>query len=122
MIIRGQQRATHSDPERVSGRARELAECGTTCSNTTERQQAERRVDILPEDTQKRALHFAPYPEDLYKIPMLATCPEGGAVLDPFTGTGTTNFVAFALGRKSIGIDIADEYLTVARARCRLLL
>jgi DNA modification methylase len=53
---------------------------------------------------------------------MLATCPESGIVLDPFTGTGTTNFVAFALGRKSIGIDISDEYLTVARERCRLLL
>jgi DNA modification methylase len=53
---------------------------------------------------------------------MLATCSQDGTVLDPFTGTGMTNFVAFALGRKSIGIDIADEYLTVARERCRLLL
>jgi DNA modification methylase len=123
MIIRGQQRATHSDSERVSGRARELAERGYYFLKYHPNGSKPSDVwDILPEDTQKRSLHFAPYPEDLCKIPILATCPEGGTVLDPFTGTGTTNFVAFALGRKSIGIDIADEYLTVARARCRLLL
>jgi DNA modification methylase len=75
---------------------------------------------ILPEDVQKRSRHFAPYPEDLCKIPILATCPPGGTVLDPFTGTGTTHCVAFALGRKSIGVDLSAEYLTVARDRCRL--
>jgi DNA modification methylase len=123
MIIRGQQRATHSDSERVSGRARELAERGYYFLKYHPNGSKPSDVwDILPEDTQKRSLHFAPYPEDLCKIPILATCPEGGTVLDPFTGTGTTNFVAFALGRKSIGIDISDAYLTVARERCRLLL
>ena len=123
MIIRGQQRATHSDSERVSGRARELAARGYYFLKYHPNGSKPSDVwDILPEDTQKRSLHFAPYPEDLCKIPLLATCPESGTVLDPFTGTGTTNFVAFALGRKSIGIDISDEYLTVARDRCRLLL
>jgi len=123
MIIRGQQRATHSDSERVSGRARELAERGYYFLKYHPNGSKPSDVwDILPEDTQKRSLHFAPYPEDLCKIPILATCPEGGTVLDPFTGTGTTNFVAFALGRKSIGIDISDAYLTVARERWRLLL
>ena len=123
MIIRGQQRATHSDSERVSGRARELAERGYYFLKYHPNGSKPSDVwDILPEDTQKRSLHFAPYPADLCKIPMLATCPEGGTVLDPFTGTGTTNLVAFALGRKSIGIDISDEYLTVAHERCRLLL
>ena len=78
--------------------------------------------DILPEDTQKRKLHFAPYPEDLCRLPILATCPEGGVVLDPFAGTGTTNRVAFCLGRKSVGIDVSPEYLRIAEDRCRLLL
>jgi DNA modification methylase len=77
---------------------------------------------ILPEDTQKRTLHFAPYPEDLCKIPILATCPQAGVVLDPFMGTGTTNLVAFQLRRRSIGIDISGEYITAARERCGLLL
>ena len=62
-----------------------------------------------------------PHPEDLCKIPILATCPEEGVVLDPFCGTGTTNLVAFQLGRKSVGIDISPEYLRHAKERCRLL-
>ena len=35
--------------------------------------------------------------------------------------TGTTNYVAFRLGRKSIGIDLSEDYLTLAEDRCRLL-
>lgn len=78
--------------------------------------------DILPEDTRKRSEHFAPYPEDLCKIPILATCPPDGIVLDPFCGTGTTTYVARILGRKSIGIDISDEYLELAGRRCKILI
>ena len=123
MIIRGQQRATHSDSERVSGRARELAERGFYFLKYHPNGAKPGDVwDILPEDTQKRKLHFAPYPEDLCRIPILATCPERGIVLDPFAGTGTTNLVAFWLGRKSVGIDVSTEYLRFAEARCRLLL
>jgi DNA modification methylase len=123
MIIRGQQRTTHSDSEQVSGRARELRERGFYFLRYHPGGAKPSDVwDILPEDTQKRAGHFAPYPEDLCKIPLLTTCPEGGVVLDPFSGTGTTNLVAFQLGRKSIGIEIADDYIAAAKERCRLLL
>jgi DNA modification methylase len=123
MIIRGQQRATHSDAEQVSGRARELAERGFyVLKYHPEGAKPGDVWDILPEDTQKRARHFAPYPEDLCRIPILATCPQAGVVLDPFAGTGTTNAVAFRLGRKSIGLEISDEYVAVAQDRCRLLL
>jgi len=123
MIIRGQQRTTHSDSERVSGRARELRERGYYFLKYHPNGSKPRDVwDILPEDTQKRESHFAPYPADLCKIPIAATCPENGVVLDPFCGTGTTNLVAFQLGRKSIGIDIAEEYIKMAEDRCRLLL
>jgi DNA modification methylase len=123
MIIRGQQRATHSDSEQISGRARELKEKGYYFLRYHPNGAKPGDVwDIMPEDTQKRSGHFAPYPEDLCKIPILATCPEGGVVLDPFAGTGTTNLVAFRYGRKSIGIEIAADYLCVARERCNLLL
>ncbi len=123
MIIRGQQRATHSDSARVSGRARELAERGFYFLKYHPNGAKPGDVwDILPEDTQKRKLHFAPYPEDLCRMPLLATCPEGGIVLDPFAGTGTTNLVAFCLARKSVGIDLSPEYLRIAEDRCRLLL
>jgi site-specific DNA-methyltransferase (adenine-specific) len=123
MIIRGQQRTTHSDSERVSGRARELQERGFYFLKYHPKGSKPRDVwDILPEDTQKRSTHFAPYPEDLCKIPVLATCPENGVVLDPFCGTGTTALVAFHLGRKSIGIDLSADYIKMAKERCRLLI
>ncbi|WP_419065216.1 DNA methyltransferase, partial [Hominenteromicrobium sp.] len=77
--------------------------------------------DIIPEDTQGRKAHFAPYPEDLCKTPIILTCPPSGIVLDPFVGTGTSCLVAEQFGRKSIGIDIADEYLNIARKRCNNL-
>jgi DNA modification methylase len=123
MIIRGQQRTTHSDSERVSGRARELQEKGFYFLKYHPNGSKLSDVwDILPEDTQKRKGHFAAYPEDLCKIPIQTTCPEDGIVLDPFCGTGTTNYVAFRLGRKSVGIDMSKEYIKAATERCRLLL
>lgn len=123
MIIRGQQRVTHSDSGRVSGRARELAEKGYYFLRYHPNGSKPGDVwDIIPEDTQKRERHFAPYPEDLCRIPILATCPEGGVVLDPFAGTGTTNSVACQLGRKSVGIDISEDYLAAATERCQSLL
>ncbi len=118
MIIRGVQRATHSDSERVSGRARELNEKGFYFLKYHPNGSKLGDVwDILPEDTQKRSKHFAPFPEDLCRIPILTTCPIDGVVVDPFAGTGTTNLVAFQHGRKSIGIDISSEYIAIARER-----
>ncbi|MBD3340067.1 MAG: site-specific DNA-methyltransferase [Candidatus Lokiarchaeota archaeon] len=123
MIIRGQQRTTHSNSTRVSGRAKELLEKGFYFLKYHPNGSKPSDVwDILPEDTQKRKSHFAPYPEDLCKIPILATCPPNGVVLDPFCGTGTTMLVAKKLGRKSIGIDISDEYIKLANERCMILL
>jgi site-specific DNA-methyltransferase (adenine-specific) len=123
MIIRGQQRTTHSDSERVSGRAKELKERGFYILKYHPNGSKPSDVwDIIPEDTQKRETHFAPYPEDLCKIPIVATCPPGGLVLDPFCGTGTTMLVARNLGRKSVGIDISEQYLRSAQDRCRGLL
>jgi DNA modification methylase len=123
MIIRGQQRTTHSDSASVSGRAREVAEKGFYFLKYHPSGSKPKDVwDIMPEDSQGRSAHFAPYPEDLCKIPLLSTCPPDGIALDPFCGTGTTMLAALHEGRKSIGIDIADQYLEVARERCHLLI
>ncbi len=123
MIIRGQQRTTHSDSEKVSGRAKELKEKGFYFLKYSPNGSKPRDVwDIMPEDTQKRKSHYAPYPEDLCKIPILATCPHGGSILDPFCGTGTTMLSAMKLGRKSIGIDVSVEYLEIAKERCNILI
>lgn len=123
MVIRGQQRTTHSDSIQVSGRAKELTQRGYYFLKYHPNGSKPADVwDIIPEDTQNRTTHFAPYPADLCKIPILATCPPEGIVLDPFCGTGTTMSVAQSLFRKSIGIDIATSYLEIAEERCRVLL
>lgn len=123
MIIRGQQRATHSDSERVSGRAKELRDKGFYFLRYHPSGSKPSDVwDIIPEDTQNRGTHFAPYPVDLCRIPILATCPEDGVVLDPFCGTGTTLLAARDLGRKSVGIDLSRHYLELAQERCATLL
>ncbi|CEA04002.1 DNA methylase N-4/N-6 [Pseudomonas saudimassiliensis] len=123
MVIRGQQRATHSDKERVSGRAKELRDKGFYFLKYHPKGSKPFDVwDIIPEDTQRRKAHFAPYPIDLCRIPLLATCPEGGVVIDPFCGTGTTLVAAHMLGRKSVGIDISQSYLEITKERCGALL
>ena len=95
MLIRGQQRATHSPSERLSGRAKELRDQGFYFLRYHPKGSKPSDVwNILPEDTHNRGAHFAPYPVDLCLIPILATCPEGGMVLDPFCGTGTTLLAA----------------------------
>lgn len=122
MVIRGNQRATHSDSQNLSGRAKETKDKGFYFLKYHANGSKPRDVwDILPEDTQKREGHFAAYPEDLCKIPILATCPIGGIVLDPFVGTGTTSVVAKAFGRKSIGIDLSPTYIAEARKRCNIV-
>ncbi|MCZ7576624.1 MAG: site-specific DNA-methyltransferase [Dehalococcoidia bacterium] len=123
MIIRGSQRTTHSDSAKVSGRARELSDRGFYFLKYHPGGAKPSDVwDILPEDTHGRSRHFAAYPEDLCNIPILATCPPDGIVLDPFCGTGTTNLVARKFGRRSVGIDLSSEYLEHAAQRCRLLI
>lgn len=123
MIIRGQQRATHSDREKVSGRAKELRDKGFYFLKYHPNGSKPADVwDIIPEDTQRREAHFAPYPLDLCRRPLLATCPPGGIVLDPFCGTGTTLLAARHLGLQSIGIDISRRYLEISQERNSTLL
>lgn len=87
MVIRGSQRTTHSDGERVSGRARELVEKGFYFLRYHPNGAKMSDVwDIVPEDSKRSHAHFAAYPEDLCKRPILCSCPVKGIVLDPFCG------------------------------------
>jgi DNA modification methylase len=61
--------------------------------------------------------HFATFPEDLITPMVLAGCPKGGLVLDPFMGAGTTAVVARKLGRKYLGIELNVEYIKIAERR-----
>jgi DNA modification methylase len=61
--------------------------------------------------------HFATYPPDLVIPCILAGCPVGGVVLDPFMGSGTTALVAKGIGRDYIGIELNPEYKAIAERR-----
>ena len=64
-----------------------------------------------------RGAHFAVFPEVLIEPCILAGSPIGGAVLDPFAGSGTTGAVAKRLYRNFLGIEINPEYQQIAMAR-----
>lgn len=57
--------------------------------------------------------HFAVYPDELIRPCILAGCPRGGIVLDPFMGSGTTARVARKYGRKYLGFELNPEYIKI---------
>lgn len=61
--------------------------------------------------------HFATFPPDLITPCIKAGCPEGGIVLDPFMGSGTTAITAKKLGRNYAGIELNPEYLSLIEKR-----
>lgn len=63
--------------------------------------------------------HFATFPPALIEPCILAGCPKGGTVLDPFGGAGTTGLVADRLGRDAILIELNPEYAAMAERRIR---
>lgn len=67
----------------------------------------------MPENTD----HPTQKPEKLIAKLILASCPEGGLVLDPFLGSGTTSVVARKLNRRFLGIEINEEYCAWAEKR-----
>lgn len=87
---------------------RVAAECGGT----------KLRPDVwtVPVSTFKGA-HFATFPPELIEPCILAGCPEGGTVLDPFGGSGTTAGVAIKHGRNAILCELNQEYADLIPAR-----
>ena len=65
-----------------------------------------------------KGAHFATFPPDLIEPCILAGCPKNGVVLDPFFGSGTTGLVAKNNNRHYIGIDLNENYCSIAIERC----
>lgn len=61
--------------------------------------------------------HFAVFPKDLVKPCILAGCPKGGTVMDPFGGSGTVGLVAEELGRDSVLIELNPAYVVMQGQR-----
>jgi len=63
----------------------------------------------------------APFPVDLPFNCIKACCPEGGVVLDPFMGSGTTGVACEMVGVDFIGIELNGEYCKLAKERINKL-
>lgn len=68
-----------------------------------------------------KGAHFATFPPDLIEPCVLAGCPVGGVILDPFFGSGTTGVVAIANERKAIGVELNPEYVAIAQKRLAMV-
>jgi DNA modification methylase len=61
--------------------------------------------------------HFAVFPSELITPCILAGCPRGGWVLDPFAGSGTTGFVAKGHNRNALLIELNPKYAAMIKRR-----
>jgi len=76
------------------------------------------KSDVFKVATQPfKEAHFATFPPALIEPCILAGCPVGGTVLDPFGGAGTTGLVADRLQRDAILIELNPEYAAMAKER-----
>ena len=61
--------------------------------------------------------HYATFPKELARRCIAAGSREGGVVLDPFAGSGTTCIVAALMRRKFIGVELDPRMVRVAHHR-----
>lgn len=74
----------------------------------------EEDVWTIPARPRPSPVETAPYPDELVETCLNLGCPPGGAVLDPFLGSGTTVRVAVASGRPATGIDLNSTFCAYA--------
>jgi len=71
------------------------------------------KIDTKPSSVK----HYASYNVELITKPILAGCPEGGLIYDPFMGTGSTADACLRTGRNFIGSEMSTEYCKIANKR-----
>jgi len=92
--------------------------CNDSVGNVPNERDVRNKRSVWTVATQPyKEAHFATFPPALIEPCVLAGCPVGGTVLDPFGGSGTTGEVADALGRDSILIELNPEYVELADRR-----
>lgn len=69
-----------------------------------------------------KGAHFATFPEDLIIPCILAGCPKGGIVLDPFIGANTVGLVCKRLDRYYVGYELNPDYIQIGNDRINALL
>lgn len=66
--------------------------------------------------------HYASYNDELIRKPILAGCPEGGLIYDPFMGTGSTAQAALRANRNFIGSEMSEKYIKICDKRLEPLM
>ena len=89
---------------------------GSACNGPGQELRNKRDVWTVNSDPFPEA-HFATFPPALILPCVMAGCPAGGTVLDPFSGAGTTLLVAKENGRNGIGIELNPDYIEMAQRR-----
>lgn len=113
-----QMKNLHRDGQTIQGMHRNRAEGGKD-----EMYAVRNKRDVWSVNTQPSPIeHCAMYPEKLIMPCILAGCPDGGIVYDPFMGSGTTAIaVIHSLGKRQfIGSELSSEYAKIARKRIQI--
>lgn len=71
----------------------------------------------LTGEQNKVKVHFATFPKKLVRRCLACGCPKDGLVLDPFSGSGTSLYVARKLAYHYLGIELNPEYVNLAKKR-----
>ncbi|MAD79894.1 MAG: site-specific DNA-methyltransferase [Planctomycetaceae bacterium] len=106
--------SSHKWSDGGPGKQTIATDLGQACSNE---KGANRRTVWSVTVKPYKGAHFATFPPDLIEPCVLAGCPAGGTVLDPFGGSGTTAQVAKYNGRKAILIELNPDYIKMIRKR-----
>lgn len=75
------------------------------------------KSSLVKPSEKKEGKHPTQKPLNILERIILASTNEGGLILDPFNGSGTTGLAAVKLGRRYIGIEINEEYLELSKKR-----
>lgn len=113
VVKESNRKALRSD---IESRHRSSIEGGQTLQKNPDGKRNRRSVWTVPTKPFKGA-HFATFPPKLIEPCILAGCPKGGTVLDPFAGSGTTGEVSLLNGRNFIGIELNPDYHKMATDR-----
>ncbi len=104
-----------NDDRGARGDRRRGTECNSMSGKTGETRN-KRSVWTITTKPYKGA-HFATFPIELPTYCIKAGCPEGGIVLDPFFGSGTTGLASQEQNRHWVGIELNEEYIEIAKTR-----
>ena len=96
-----------------------LIEKGKVYNGTSEDSAGKAPGSVEDKFSTKPQTNFHPTvkPTSLMEYLVALVCPEGGTVLDPFTGSGSTGKAAIRKGVKFIGVELTDEYLPIIKGR-----